>query len=54
MKKKNRAPRKKSELSRIRQTTRATRGAASRKLVPRTKRRNLLARIALKVSDSFS
>ena len=31
MKKRNRAPRKKSELSRIRQTTRATRGAASRK-----------------------
>ena len=31
MKKRNRAPRKKSELSRIRQNTRATRGAASRK-----------------------
>jgi hypothetical protein len=31
MKKKNRAPRKKSELSRTRQTARATRGAASRK-----------------------
>jgi len=31
MKKKHRAPRRKSEVSRIRQTTRATRGAASRK-----------------------
>ena len=31
MKKKNRAPRKKSEVSRIRRTTRVTSGAASRK-----------------------